>query len=55
MATTLTELMEKLKRVDEVSLLEILDISSEEIVDRFQDLIEGKYEELVDEFQEPTD
>jgi hypothetical protein len=43
---TLTEIMEVLKREDEVSLLEILDISSEEIVDRFEDRIEERADYL---------
>lgn len=47
---TLKELSDKLKRVDEISLLEVLDISSEEIVDRFQDFIEERYESLAEDF-----
>ena len=52
MAITFTELLERLKKVDEISLLEILDISSEDLVDRFPDLIESKYDEIVQEFPE---
>jgi hypothetical protein len=55
MATTLVELMEKLKRLDEVTLMEVLEIDAEMIIDRFGDLVEDRYEELVDEFQEETD
>lgn len=51
MALTLTELLTKLKQVDEVSLLEILDISSEELVERFSDLIEDNYDTLVQDFE----
>jgi len=47
MPTTYHELLEKLKRWPEIDLLEKLDISSEEIVDRFGDLIEIKYDSLV--------
>lgn len=50
---TLVDLQDKLKQIDEVSLLEVLDISSEDIVDRFGDKIEERYEELQEEFQEP--
>ena len=50
MALTFTELLERLKKVDEISLLEILDISSEDLVDRFPDLIQYKYDEIVQEF-----
>lgn len=49
---TFVELLARLKHVDEVSLLEILNISSEEIVDRFEDLIELKYDELSKEYED---
>jgi len=52
---TLTELEEKLKREEECSLLEILDITSEDIVDRFNDKIEEKYESLAEEFDDTED
>lgn len=43
---TLHDISEYLKTLDEVTLLELLDISSEEIVDRFQDLIEEKADDI---------
>lgn len=43
---TLEELKEWLSRIDEVTLLELLDISSEEIVQRFTDEIEDNYDKL---------
>lgn len=46
------ELKERLKRVEETILLEILNISSEEIVDRFEDIIEDHFEELASEFED---
>lgn len=46
MILTFWELKDKLKRIPEVDLLEVLNISSEDIVDRFEDLIEEKHEEL---------
>ena len=46
MTLTRWDLKERLKRLDEVTLLEVLDISSEELVERFEDLIEDKYEQL---------
>ena len=49
---TLTDLQERLKKIDEISLLEILEISSEDLVDRFVDLIENKYDILKEEFEE---
>ena len=39
-----------LSRLDEITLLEILDVTSEELVERFQDRIEDRYEELSEEF-----
>lgn len=49
---TLPELMEKLSRLDELSILDLLDITSEELVEFLADQIEEKYEELVDYFYE---
>lgn len=43
---TFEEICEQLKHWDEVTLLEKFDISSEELVDRFRDLIENRIEEL---------
>ena len=38
--------MERMTRLDEITLLEVLNISSEELVERFADKIEDKFEEL---------
>lgn len=47
------ELSEKLKQeVDEISLLEVLNISAEDIVERFQDRIEERYGRLVADFSD---
>ena len=46
MAVTFKELCENLKEIDEVTLLELLNISSEDIVYHFQDKIEDKIDEL---------
>jgi hypothetical protein len=43
-------LKDRLKALDEVTLLELLDLKSEDIVDRFEDLIEDKQEQLEKEF-----
>lgn len=50
MATTLEDLKEHLKTVDEITLLEMFDISSEDIIERFEDKIEAKYEVLLEEY-----
>ena len=52
MNMTFEELCERLMQQDEVSLLEILDISSEDIVERFKDLIELRENELKDELSD---
>ena len=44
-----------LKRIDEISLLEILEISSEDLVDRFADKIEEKYDILKEDFEQEDD
>ena len=38
--------MERMAQLDEITLLEVLDISSEEIVERFADKIENKFDDL---------
>lgn len=48
---TLTDAMERLKQLDEITLMEILEISSEELVDRFQDVIEDKLEYLEEDLE----
>ena len=52
MSLTYAELMERLKKVDEVSLLEILDISSEDIVDKFEERISTNIEYLMAELED---
>lgn len=46
---TLKELQERLKRLDELSLLELLDVTSEEIVEMFIDRIEDNFDRLLNE------
>ena len=46
MALTILDLFDKLKRLDEISLMEILEITSEELVDRFEDRIEAMFDQL---------
>lgn len=52
MSLTFEEVKEKLKDIDEVSLLEKLEIYSDDIVERFQDKIEDKYENLSGDLEE---
>lgn len=46
MPLVLSELIEKLKREDEITLLELLEINSEMIIERFSDIIEEKQDYL---------
>ena len=48
-AITFEELKEALKRLDEVTLLELLGIQSDDLVERFDDMIEKKQEYLIKE------
>jgi len=52
MALTILDLFDKLKRLDEISLMEILGITSGELVDRFEDRIEAMFDQLVDEIDD---
>ena len=49
MNLTFEELKEKLQRVDEVTLLELLEIRSDDIVERFEDYIEEQQDKLMRE------
>jgi hypothetical protein len=49
---TIPDICDKLKRLDEVTILELLEVSSEELVAKFQDKIEDMadyLEELLDD------
>jgi hypothetical protein len=52
MPLTLPEICDRLKSIDEVSLLEILNITSEDLVERFQDLIEERADNLEEELED---
>lgn len=39
-------------RLDEITILELLDISSEELVERFEDVVELRYDYLITELEE---
>ena len=48
----MADIKAKLKRIDEISLLEVLEIDSEMLVERFEDVIEDKFDELEEDFAE---
>ena len=52
MNMTLYDLKERLKQQGEISILEVLEIDSEMLVERFEDLVESKFEYLENELGE---
>lgn len=46
MNLTLAELKEKLMQFDELDLIELLGLTSEDILERFEDIVEDKFEIL---------
>jgi hypothetical protein len=46
---TFEELKDALKRLDEVTLVELLGLQSDDLVERFDDVIEKKQEYLIKE------
>ena len=52
---TFTDVLDDLKRETEVDLLEILDLSSEELVDLLQDTIEDKLDRILNYYENEED
>jgi hypothetical protein len=52
---TLEELKHKLSQTDELTILELLDITSEELVEFLTDQIVEKYDQLIDYFGDESD
>lgn len=52
---TLRDISRKLKKYDEQTVIELLDITSEDIVDRFEDKIEERFEEIESFLDDETD
>ena len=51
MSLTLEEVKERLKQLPEIDLLEILEISSEDIVEKFEDKIEDKEDYFIKDLE----
>ena len=51
---TLEDIKDKLKQLDEVTLMETLEITSDDLVDRFSDLIEQQQDTLELQFDDHT-
>lgn len=52
MASTYYEILEKLEQLDEVTLLEVLDITSQDLVAKFSNRINDRLEELQEDFKD---
>lgn len=52
---TLTDVCDRLKQQDEISVLEVLEITAQELVDRFQDKVEEKYDYLASDLEDQPD
>ncbi len=52
MSLTLNDVCDRLKALPEIDLLEVLEISSEDIVDRFRDVVEDKMDYLMDDLND---
>lgn len=48
---TFYDLCKRLRNLDEITLLEVLEIDSEDIVDRFEDFIAKKMEMLIEDLE----
>jgi hypothetical protein len=59
MSLTIRDVIDRLRRLDEITVLEALDLSSEEIIDRFEDIVEKRFDLLLplvdDDYQETED
>ena len=52
MSMTLEELKERLRALDETHVLELLQLESHDLVDRYEDIIINKFSELENEIEE---
>lgn len=58
MSKTFRDIIDDLRRLDEVTLLELLHLRTEDIIDRFEDVIEAKQEQIrsqLDDSEEDED
>lgn len=52
MSLTIHDLFDRLKELDELSVLEILNITSEDLINKFQYEIEDSFDTLVEKFDD---
>ena len=51
---TFTDVCDRLKQQDEISILEVLELTSEELVDRFHDKIEDKLDYFLEDLEDES-
>lgn len=51
---TFTDVCDRLKKQDEISVLEVLEITSEDLVDRFQDKIEDRLDYFIEDLEDES-
>jgi len=51
---TLVDVCDRLKQQDEISVLEVLEITSEDLVDRFTDKIENKLDYFLEDLEDES-
>jgi hypothetical protein len=49
------DVIARLKLLDEITLMEVLEISSEDLIERFQDKVEIKLEYLTEDLEDEQD
>lgn len=52
MSLTLSDVCNRLKRLPETDVLEVLELTSQDIVDRFEDIIEAQMDYLEEELED---
>lgn len=52
MSKTFTEIKEQLALLDEITVLETLEINSTELVERFEDKVEDKLDQIIEDLGE---
>jgi len=55
MSKTFTEVKEQLALLDEITVLETLEINSTELVERFEDKVEDKLDQIIEDLGENDD
>jgi hypothetical protein len=55
MAMIFEDVIARLKLLDEITLMEVLEISSEDLIERFQDKVEIKLEYLTEDLEDEQD